>query len=151
MDLLQNMVLSFLQYSSSHKNDNAIQSQLRELHDNYLFPYIFNPLDRMLSNGLNKADVVSLIIMVAIFWVSLRVLDYARKVVMWWVSLAFRLAFWVLAIGGGWYVYNVGIEKAIQDLGWIWGLLEGYLNQATQPQRRDHRWQRQQVPPRTRK
>ena len=147
------VVLSFLHGSSGSRN--SFQSHLSDLHDDYLLPYLFKPLDNILNNGVSKADVVSLVILVAMFWISLRILDYARRVIMWWVTMAFRLVFWMALLGGAWYVYNVGIDKALRDVGWMWGLLEGFLvDQGTQPrrnaqpswQRQQPSWQRQQVP-----
>lgn len=46
---------------------------------------------------------------------------------MFWVMLVVRLTFWAAVIGVGVWVYNVGAEKAVQDAGWFWGVLQGFL------------------------
>lgn len=127
---------------------NSFQSQLQEIHDQYLAPYLLDPLNNILSSRIQPKDVVSLVIVLAIFIVSLKVLDYARRMIMWWVSMAVSLIFWIALLGGGWYVYNVGIEKAMQDVGFVWGLAEGFLVDRGTPstQRKNSGWQRQQVP-----
>ena len=68
--------------------------------------------------------------------------------IMFWVSLAIRLLFWASLLGGVWYVYNVGIEQALQDFGWVIGFVEGLLVDQGTPRTggRNQGWQRQQVP-----
>lgn len=46
---------------------------------------------------------------------------------MFWVMLVVRLTFWAAVVGVGVWVYNVGVEKAVQDAGWFWGVLQGFL------------------------
>lgn len=46
---------------------------------------------------------------------------------MFWVMLVVRIIFWAAVIGVGVWVYNVGIEKAMQDAGWFWGVVQGFL------------------------
>ena len=125
---------------------SSFQSQLQEIHDQYLAPYLLDPLNNILSSRIHPKDVVSLVVVLAIFIVSLKVLDYARRIIMWWVSMAVSLIFWIALMGGGWYVYNVGIEKAMQDVGYVWGLAEGFLVDRGTPQGKNSGWQRQQVP-----
>lgn len=72
-------------------------------------------------------DLISILLLAIILLISLKILDYARRVVMFWVTLALRLVFWGTLLGLGWYVYRVGIEKAGMDLGWAWGVVEGFV------------------------
>jgi hypothetical protein len=46
---------------------------------------------------------------------------------MFWVMLIVRLTFWAAVVGVGVWVYNVGVEKAVQDAGWFWGVVQGFL------------------------
>lgn len=72
-------------------------------------------------------DLISIILLAIILLISLKVLDYARRVIMFWVLLAFRLVFWGTVLGLAWYVYRVGVENAGRDLGWAWGVVVGFV------------------------
>lgn len=72
-------------------------------------------------------DLMQLLILALVLFISLKVLDYARRVIMFWVMLVFRLVFWGSVIGLGLYVYRVGVENAGRDLGWVWGVLLGFV------------------------
>lgn len=72
-------------------------------------------------------DLVQILILAIILFISLKVLDYARRVIMFWVMLAFRLVFWGSLLGLGLYVYRVGVENAGRDLGWVWGVVQGFV------------------------
>lgn len=93
---------------------------------NYAEPYIMNPINTLINS---PPDLYSLLILFIILVLSLKVLDYARRVITFWIVLFFRLLFWGAIIGGGYYVYNVGWIKASQDAAWILGLLEGFIAQ----------------------
>lgn len=72
-------------------------------------------------------DLISIILLAVILLISLKVLDYARRVIMFWVLLAFRLVFWGTVLGLAWYAYRVGVENAARDLGWVWGVVVGFV------------------------
>lgn len=72
-------------------------------------------------------DLISILLLAIILLVSLKILDYARRVIMFWVVLAMRLVFWGSLLGLAWYVYRVGVENAGRDLGWVWGFVEGFV------------------------
>jgi hypothetical protein len=44
-----------------------------------------------------------------------------------WVMLTIRLAFWVTFLGSAWYIYTVGWERAGREVGWVWGVAEGFV------------------------
>ena len=72
-------------------------------------------------------DLMSLFLLAVIILISIKILDYAYRLVMFWIALAFKLVFWVSVLGLGWYVYNVGIENAGRGVGWVWGLICGFV------------------------
>jgi hypothetical protein len=72
-------------------------------------------------------DLVQILILAVILFISLKVLDYARRLIMFWVVLAFRLVFWGSLLGLGLYVYRVGVENAGRDLGWVCGVVMGFV------------------------
>lgn len=41
--------------------------------------------------------------------------------------LVVRLVFWAVVLGSAWYIYTYGWEKAGRDLGWVWGVVEGFV------------------------
>ena len=74
----------------------------------------------------STSDLVSVLILALILIISLKVLDYARRVVMFWVTLALRLIWWGFILGAIWYAYNAGLEKTGRDLGWFYGVVKGF-------------------------
>ena len=48
-----------------------------------------------------------------------------RKTIIYWISVAIRMALWVAVLGVGVYVWQRGLEQSLEDFGWMWGLLEG--------------------------
>lgn len=74
-------------------------------------------------------DFFSILILLFLFIISLKILDYTRRVIVFWVTLAFRLVFWGTILGGAWYAYSVGWEKAARDAAWMFGLIEGFIQQ----------------------
>ena len=48
-----------------------------------------------------------------------------RKTIVYWVSVAIKLALWVVVAVVGVYVYQRGVEQSVEDFGWVWGLLAG--------------------------
>lgn len=72
-------------------------------------------------------DLVSILLLAVILLISLKILDYARRVIVFWVSLVLRLVFWGALVGVGFYVYQNGVGKSVQDFGWAWGVVEGFV------------------------
>jgi hypothetical protein len=72
-------------------------------------------------------DLLSICLLAIIILVSLKILDYACRVIMFWVVLAFRIVFWGSLLGVGYYVYRVGVEDAARDLGWLFGVVSGFV------------------------
>ena len=120
--LLQYPSVTFLRTSTQEH----LTSQLSHLRATYVQPYLIQPLSAFLTSSA-MPDLLSIFLLVIILFISLKVLDYARRVIMFWVSLAFRLVFWGSVIGIAWYVYRVGVENASRDFGWLWGVLEGFF------------------------
>ncbi|CAF9937072.1 MAG: hypothetical protein ALECFALPRED_007096 [Alectoria fallacina] len=94
-----------------------------------IFPNLY-PIYVLTNNGLHSLstdapDILTLAILAIALIVSLRVLDYMRRTIMYWVGLAIRMALW-LAVGGiGVYVWQRGFDQSMKDFGFIWGLLQG--------------------------
>jgi hypothetical protein len=94
-----------------------------------LQPYLIEPLSTFLASySSSMPDLLSIFLLAVILFVSIKILDYAYRVVVFWVTLAFRLVFWGSILGVGWYVYSVGIENAGRDFGWICGVVYGFVS-----------------------
>lgn len=95
----------------------------------YIFPTVY-PLYTLSNNAIQSLssdapDLVTVAILAAVLIVSLKVLDYMRKTIVYWISLAIRLAMWGLVALIGVYVWQRGVEQSVEDFGWVWGLLAG--------------------------
>lgn len=136
--------------SSSSTLTGAVLKSLRNravsifgsYYDTYLAPYVPSVV-----TGLANLDLIPLLMTLLALYISIKLLDYARRMVMYWIRLAFSLVFY-LSIGlGAWYIYAAGPEKAMNDLGWfvgvVGGLVQGWITAADQGQRqgsRDYRY-----------
>lgn len=73
-------------------------------------------------------DLVSILLLAAILLVSLKILDYARRIVMFWVALLFKVLFWGALLFLAVWLYNAGWESVLREGGWLWGLGRGVVD-----------------------
>ncbi|KAF9889220.1 hypothetical protein FE257_007533 [Aspergillus nanangensis] len=99
---------------------------IEHLRTAYLDPYIIHPLATMLASSM--PNLVSVLVLVLVLVLSIKILDYGRRLVMFWVSLVLRLLWWAVVIGLAWYVYTAGWEKTGRDLGWFYGVFKGFVD-----------------------
>lgn len=79
-----------------------------------------------------SAELASLAIFVLVLFTTFKVVDYVRRMIMFWVFLAIKLVA-VLALAQlALYVYTYGIEKTLNDLGWAWGFVESLMENTVQ-------------------
>ena len=88
------------------------------------------PLRALANNALqslssDSPDIVTLLLLGLILLISLRVLDYIRRTLMFWIGVVARLGFFALLAASVLYVWQRGLEQSLGDFGWLWGLLEG--------------------------
>ncbi|KXG46788.1 Nuclear pore assembly and biogenesis protein, APQ12 [Penicillium griseofulvum] len=123
--VLQNPTFTYLQTTTQ----DHLTSKLSHLRTMVLQPYLIEPLSTFLASySSSMPDLLSIFLLAVILFISIKILDYAYRVVVFWVTLAFRLVFWGSILGVGWYVYSVGIENAGRDFGWIWGVVYGFVS-----------------------
>ncbi|KAH7385593.1 nuclear pore assembly and biogenesis-domain-containing protein [Pyrenochaeta sp. MPI-SDFR-AT-0127] len=97
-------------------------------------PSLYNPLIRILSTtfGLTRTlqthlsplltrlitqpDVASILALLAIFFISLKILDMMYRAVIFWVNMVLRLVFWGSILLVGLWVWNRGVEGFVEDL-----------------------------------
>lgn len=101
---------------------------MTQLRADFIQPYIIEPLTTLLalsaSEGLNLR---SIFILVLTIFMSLVILDYARRMVMFWVRLAISIVYWGSIIGAVWYFYRFGTQNALRDGAWALSVVEGYV------------------------
>ena len=102
----------------------------------HIFPLIF-PLYTLANKALrtlnsDSPDLLALLALGITLYISLRVLDYVRRTIVFWISLVIRLGLYAGVVGLGIYVWQRGLEQSLQDLAWAWGLFEGLSEQGQQ-------------------
>ncbi|KAG9387182.1 Apq12 domain containing protein [Pyrenophora tritici-repentis] len=78
-------------------------------------------LTPLLTKVVTQPDVATVLALLAIFYISLMMLNMLYRAVMFWVQLAFRLVFWGAIIGLGFWVSKRGPEGFVED---VQGLVE---------------------------
>ena len=73
------------------------------------------------------ADLFSLTLLLLILFTTYKVVDYVRRMVMFWVFLVFKLIALLLCVQLALYFYTYGVEKTLRDLGWMVGWVEGLV------------------------
>ncbi|KAJ5091826.1 Nuclear pore assembly and biogenesis protein APQ12 [Penicillium alfredii] len=136
MDFLPENLQTLLQHPSINYLRTSTQAQvtthLANLRTAYVQPCLIEPLSSFLASTASWStaampDLVTVVLLGVLLLISLRILDYARRLIMFWVVLALRLVFWGTLLGFAWYVYRVGVENAGRDLGWLWGIVLGFV------------------------
>ncbi|KAF3009117.1 hypothetical protein E8E15_001630 [Penicillium rubens] len=122
--VLQNPTFTYLQSATQ----DHLTTKLSHLRAMVLQPYIIEPVSSFLASYSSAMpDLLSIFLLAIVILVSLKILDYAYRLVVFWVTLAFKLVFWGSILSLGWYVYSVGIENAGKDFGWLWGVVYGFV------------------------
>ena len=132
---IADQIVNFLLPSSS---SSARSSTLNTFQRDYITPYILSPIQSLLTGTANTSssrsstnsggmpDLLSLIALIVIAFISFKVLDYVRRVVMWWIMLALKLCLVSVAALVGWHVSQYGLEKTLNDAAGAGGLLEAF-------------------------
>lgn len=119
----QNPIFSYIKDSTQ----SNLATQFSTLRKDIIDPYLLTPLSTLLVSTTGTNDLFSVLILLGILYVSFRLLDYARRVIMWWVFLIIRVTFWGTLALLALYVWRVGFVVAAQDFGWAWGMVEGFV------------------------
>ena len=77
------------------------------------------------SLSTDAPDILTLAILAIALIVSVRVLDYMRRTIMYWVGLAMKMGLWMTVGGLGLYVWQRGFDQSVEDFGYVWGFLQG--------------------------
>ncbi|KAF1915188.1 nuclear pore assembly and biogenesis-domain-containing protein [Ampelomyces quisqualis] len=74
----------------------------------------FSPL---LTRLVTQPDIASILALLAMFFISLKILDMAYRAVMFWVNMALRLVFWGVVVVLGMWMWNRGVDGFVEDVG----------------------------------
>ncbi|KKK13678.1 hypothetical protein P175DRAFT_0499086 [Aspergillus ochraceoroseus IBT 24754] len=122
---LAHLHATYLDPSLTRLQTTYLDPSLAHLRSTYVDPYVVQPTATLLAS---MPDLVSVLVLLVVLLLSLKILDYARRMVMFWVSLVMRLLWWASIISLGLYVYQAGLEKSAQDLGWVLGVLKAFVD-----------------------
>src|SRR5271154_5516795 len=78
-------------------------------------------------HSLLSTDLLTVLALLLGVFFTFKILDYLRRLVIYWVVLAIKLVLVLCALQVGVYCYTVGAEKSLQDLGRVWGWVEGFI------------------------
>lgn len=73
--------------------------------------------------------LLTLALFAFVLLISLKLLDMLRRTIIYWISVALRLALWAAVAGVGIYVWQRGVEQSVKDFGWVIGFLAGLENE----------------------
>lgn len=114
----------------AHLATTPLTSHLTHLRTTYVDPYIIHPISAFLTlTTSNTPDLLSILLLVLILFLSLKILDYTRRLVMFWVGFAVKLMFWGVVLSVGWWIYEVGVERAGREVGWVLGVGRGFVEE----------------------
>ncbi|KAK5947562.1 hypothetical protein PMZ80_001715 [Knufia obscura] len=87
--------------------------------------------------------LLSLGVLLITLYMGLRVMNYIRRTIMGWVWLGVKMVLLMAVVQVGFYVNSYGWERAMNQAGWVggivWGLLEDALNKDHGGQQRQPR------------
>ncbi|KAJ4367632.1 hypothetical protein N0V83_007217 [Neocucurbitaria cava] len=72
-------------------------------------------LSPLFTRLITQPDVASILALLAIFFISLKILDMMYRAVMFWVNMVLRLLFWGTILFVGLWVYNRGVDGFVED------------------------------------
>ncbi|KAL6239830.1 hypothetical protein BDW75DRAFT_197493 [Aspergillus navahoensis] len=121
-----NIHATYLNPSLAHLRGSYLDPTLAHLRMAYLDPYVVQPLAHLLAT---MPDVASVLVLFFLLFVSFKILDYARRAVMWWVWTTIWAAKWATIFGAAGYIYIAGLEKVVHDISYVFNFLSGLLEQ----------------------
>lgn len=83
-------------------------------------------LSPLLSRIISQPDVASILALLAILFISLKILDMAYRAVIFWVNLVIRLVLWGGVLILGFWVWNRGVDGFVED---VQGLAQHWTGQ----------------------
>lgn len=98
-------------------------------------------LSPLLTRLITQPDIASILALLAIFFLSLKILDMMYRTVVFWVNLVLRLVFWGAVVMVGFWVWNRGVDGFVEDVS---GLVEHWGSEYEKYSGEVRDWQVQQ-------
>lgn len=86
-------------------------------------------LDRLLAQvgvDLSGANIAGVVAAAALVISVLAVLDYVRRMILWWTRFTFRIVFWAAVVGVAALVWERGLMESAKDAAVLGGKVVGY-------------------------
>ncbi|GAM87750.1 hypothetical protein ANO11243_057770 [Dothideomycetidae sp. 11243] len=116
MDDIQGYITSLYSLYSMHSSTLRTVASSVNRFTLALQTYVLPPLDRLIRTLAAKPDVASVLLLIVLIFVSLKLLNLLYQTVMWWIRLAFRLAYWSAIIGVVTWVVTRGSDGVAADV-----------------------------------
>ncbi len=91
-----------------------------------MYRFVEPAVDRVTLALYNSPDIVVLVFVVLVIALTIQVLAWVRRIMMWWTRLAFRVVFWTFVIGLIAAVWERGLEASLRDAIVIASKIAGY-------------------------
>ncbi|KAH7414257.1 nuclear pore assembly and biogenesis-domain-containing protein [Phaeosphaeria sp. MPI-PUGE-AT-0046c] len=82
-------------------------------------------LTPLLTRVVTQPDIATILALLAIFFISLKILDMAYRAVMFWVNMVIRLVFWGGIVVLGMWIWNRGPDGFVEDIGGLFDFWSG--------------------------
>ncbi|KAG6016484.1 hypothetical protein E4U41_004428 [Claviceps citrina] len=92
-----------------------------------LQPHLQPVLDRILALAVDNQGVMGVVVLLTLLTGAVVVMNWVRRLVMWWTRLAMRAVLWaglVLALA---WLWNRGVWESVRDGAVVGGKVVGYL------------------------
>lgn len=93
-----------------------------------------------LNHQLSDLNVFQALLLLTVLIVSWKILTFAINQIVGWILFFLRLTMFTVTIASGWYIYTFGLEAFLRNLGWIVGLVDGFLVDGGKPGKREKNW-----------
>jgi hypothetical protein len=92
-----------------------------------LTPFL-NGLLAQAGIDLNGANIAGVIAAGALILTVIAVLDYFRRMILWWTRFTFRIVFWAAILAVGAWVWERGLMDSMKDAAVLGGRVVGYAS-----------------------
>ncbi|KAG5921335.1 hypothetical protein E4U42_005882 [Claviceps africana] len=92
-----------------------------------LQPHIQPLLDRLAALVVDNQSLMGMVVLLALLTGLVVVMNWIRRLVMWWTRLAMRAVFWAGVVLVVAWVWNRGVWESVRDGVVVGGKIVGYL------------------------
>ncbi|KAH6606413.1 hypothetical protein Trco_005566 [Trichoderma cornu-damae] len=92
-----------------------------------VLPLVRPLLDRALSLLAEHQGALDMLVLVAVLATTLVVLNWIRRIILWWTRLAFKAVFWAAVVAVAAWVWNRGVLVSARDATVVGAKVMGYM------------------------